>query len=461
MKLYILLLIISITTITNAVGRPAQSEVPGLDVPLSEDEQASTKETNICMSDGQSDTASCDQTIHRDIEFTHDPNIIRSYITSTSARGIQIKNSRSYPVHYFWVNTHYSPPQGQYNGIIPPHSVTATVSYIGHKFYICKHRNSPQNESIFDIEVKGTQALYVVPPDENEEYDKTYWQNLQQEMAWSEQYEQKTGYPYHSYYDSLPGGKGPRPLPTLKFWPAEFIGQKHHVISNETYWHCLPDPGWSIEEASEKCRDKDGKGYIELDIEVLSLYPPIFKIMGTISSIESQYIIDYATPKVLRSRAGQHGGMVTDTRTSFNTWIGRSSHPIITTIYNRAADILGLERDDMKINSEQLQVLHYDVGQEYSPHHDYGSSGSFKQRVMTILFYLNNQVDQYAGGETFFPKAMGKGIKVHPGRGNSGLFYSILPDGNADDLSLHAALPVQKGEKWACNFWIWDPKFRG
>ena len=27
-----------------------------------------------------------------------------------------------------------------------------------------------------------------------------------------------------------------------------------------------------------------------------------------------------------------------------------------------------------------------------------------------------------------------------------------------DDLSLHAALPVTRGEKWLANFWIWDPK---
>jgi len=37
------------------------------------------------------------------------------------------------------------------------------------------------------------------------------------------------------------------------------------------------------------------------------------------------------------------------------------------------------------------------------------------------------------------------------------LFYSVLPDGNMDDLSQHAALPVKKGEKWLMNFWVWDP----
>ena len=38
------------------------------------------------------------------------------------------------------------------------------------------------------------------------------------------------------------------------------------------------------------------------------------------------------------------------------------------------------------------------------------------------------------------------------------LFYNLLPDGNADVNSLHAALPVIKGEKWLANFWVWDAK---
>ena len=36
------------------------------------------------------------------------------------------------------------------------------------------------------------------------------------------------------------------------------------------------------------------------------------------------------------------------------------------------------------------------------------------------------------------------------------LFYSMLEDGNEDDLNLHAALPVKEGENWLANFWVWD-----
>ena len=115
-----------------------------------------------------------------------------------------------------------------------------------------------------------------------------------------------------------------------------------------------------------------------------------------------------------------------------------------------------------KKNVEELQVLNYKVGQEYTSHHDFGASGRPEQRFITLLFYLNNQLSPNAGGETSFPKAVRndteyKQFKIHPGKGNSVMFYSMLEDGNADDLSLHAALPVKEGEKWLCNFWVWDP----
>ena len=69
------------------------------------------------------------------------------------------------------------------------------------------------------------------------------------------------------------------------------------------------------------------------------------------------------------------------------------------------------------------------------------------------------------GGETAFPKAKGHesadacadGFRVKPVKGTAVIFYSMLPDGNLDRLSLHQACPVIKGEKYASNVWIWHP----
>lgn len=66
-----------------------------------------------------------------------------------------------------------------------------------------------------------------------------------------------------------------------------------------------------------------------------------------------------------------------------------------------------------------------------------------------------------AGGETEFPRWVNaetfEGLKVKPEAGKAVLFYSQLPDGNMDDFSQHAALPIKDGEKWLINLWVWDP----
>ena len=91
-------------------------------------------------------------------------------------------------------------------------------------------------------------------------------------------------------------------------------------------------------------------------------------------------------------------------------------------------------------------------------------SGYPESRFATLLLYLNDQEDAESGGETSFPKAelpmedgeyeYSAAFKVHAGKGNAVLFYNLLPDGNGDDLALHAALPVLKGRKWLANFWV-------
>jgi prolyl 4-hydroxylase len=76
-----------------------------------------------------------------------------------------------------------------------------------------------------------------------------------------------------------------------------------------------------------------------------------------------------------------------------------------------------------------------------------------------VLFYLNDE--GLEGGETAFPRWVNSetsdSLRVKPEKGKALLFYSMLPDGNMDDLSHHSSLPVKKGEKLMANMWIWDP----
>jgi prolyl 4-hydroxylase len=79
-------------------------------------------------------------------------------------------------------------------------------------------------------------------------------------------------------------------------------------------------------------------------------------------------------------------------------------------------------------------------------------------RFATMLLYLN---DDMVGGETSFPRWLNsetsQPLLVQPQRGKAVLFYNMLPDGNYDERSQHAALPVKKGEKYLTNLWVWDP----
>ena len=176
-----------------------------------------------------------------------------------------------------------------------------------------------------------------------------------------------------------------------------------------------------------------------------------------------RHIITYASPNLHKSLVGDSEGwgiQESTTRTSKNTWMNRGHSLISETLARRAADLLQVDEVLLTTheNAEDLQVVHYDVGQKYDAHHDWGTNGYAESRFITLLFYLTDMAHAEAGGETAFPKAAnGRGIKVHPGKGSAVLFYNLLEDGNADDLALHEACPVKVGEKWLANYWVWDP----
>jgi hypothetical protein len=91
------------------------------------------------------------------------------------------------------------------------------------------------------------------------------------------------------------------------------------------------------------------------------------------------------------------------------------------------------------------------VGEEITPHFDFIDAQATDyeqqirekgQRMVTFLLYLN---DEYAGGETTFPKL----DIIHRGTRGDGLFFiNAFPDGAADRRMLHTGSPPTAGEKW-------------
>jgi len=75
------------------------------------------------------------------------------------------------------------------------------------------------------------------------------------------------------------------------------------------------------------------------------------------------------------------------------------------------------------------------------------------QRVSTVFVYLNDVME---GGGTDFPRL---GVHVEPERGKAVKFLNCGDDGRPNPETLHAGLPVIRGEKWLATLWFWDRPF--
>lgn len=193
-----------------------------------------------------------------------------------------------------------------------------------------------------------------------------------------------------------------------------------------------------------------------LNIEQLSASPSIWLIRDFLSPTVCDHLITLAKDKLERSRGhipdtGEEAEV--DIRTSSGMFLMRNQDAIVTQIENRIAALVNLPVE----NGEGMQILRYQIGQEYQPHYDYfdpafpGSSKVLErggQRVVTVLMYLN---EVEAGGGTIFPKI---DLVVPPMKGAALIFYSVFSDGQLDTNSLHGGMPVEKGEKWVATKWI-------
>jgi len=112
--------------------------------------------------------------------------------------------------------------------------------------------------------------------------------------------------------------------------------------------------------------------------------------------------------------------------------------------------------------AEPLIVLRYAPGEEYRPHRDYIAPSALAERrpeagnrAATVCAYLN---DVEAGGGTEFPAA---NLTVPPRAGAAIAFRNLKADGQPDPASLHAGLPVERGEKWLATLWLRQRLCRG
>jgi len=185
---------------------------------------------------------------------------------------------------------------------------------------------------------------------------------------------------------------------------------------------------------------------------------------NVLSEQECAALIRYATDKGLKASGvvdrdtGQ--SVAHQARTSSSVFFTRAETPLIAAVELRLAALTGWP----VANGEGLQVLRYEPGQQYKPHHDWfnpdnpGSASHLQrggQRVGTTVMYL---APAQAGGGTRFPKA---GLEVLPRAGGAIFFANLDAAGRTDDLSLHAGTPVLEGTKVVMTYWQREREFGG
>ena len=94
---------------------------------------------------------------------------------------------------------------------------------------------------------------------------------------------------------------------------------------------------------------------------------------------------------------------------------------------------------------ENLQIVKYEPGEEFKIHHDYSIKNN---RCYTFFVYLN---DDYEGGKTYFPIL---NFSVTPKKGMAVFWKNVTDDNKIDNRLIHAGMPVIKGTKYGCNFWV-------
>ncbi|MEO8988427.1 MAG: 2OG-Fe(II) oxygenase [Rhodanobacter sp.] len=185
--------------------------------------------------------------------------------------------------------------------------------------------------------------------------------------------------------------------------------------------------------------------------------PPLRLLDGILDDTECATLIELARPRLQRALTVDDNGkqQVDQRRTSEGMFFTLGEVPLIRQIEQRLAVLLGVPVS----HGEGLQVLHYLPGQEYQPHFDWfdpelagfdAITRDGGQRIASVVMYLNTPEQ---GGGTAFPEL---GLTVTARRGCA--VYFAYEGG--DRSSLHAGLPVMRGEKWIATKWLRERPFR-
>jgi len=208
-------------------------------------------------------------------------------------------------------------------------------------------------------------------------------------------------------------------------------------------------------------------------VVTLSLKPLVVEVENFLDGGENGHIIERAKPHMAKSgvalKDADKGKAAKEFRTSSQYFLPTTGDPTLEKIDRRVSWLTRIPIS----HAEYIQVLKYNHLEHYSAHHDYFDPAAYasnqqmlrsvehgaKNRLATVFFYLNSLVGEgeapeSGGGQTNFPRAAtaaypdggppvhdyfdcSRGLSVYPQEGKIIIFYSMLPNGEMDDYSLH------------------------
>ena len=244
--------------------------------------------------------------------------------------------------------------------------------------------------------------------------ERSQYEKWTKTLLFHEQYKNFTGRSYLANFSD-----GPRKPPSHFMWRADYFGQEHWVTTKETHFDRLPSSEnlQPITRGSKRTlKDSDARylaeyrvrdenndpiEFMNMTLKVISSAPRVFEIKNFMSQNEVDHIINIGGGiKLSDSTTGDVGSNAdgsktinkaqsqTKVRTSKNAWVAREKSLIVDAVYRRAADLTRIDEALLRHRSQEeipelvnkksvaetLQLVHYDITQEYTAHHDFGYS---------------------------------------------------------------------------------------
>ncbi|MBM7702052.1 prolyl 4-hydroxylase [Bacillus iocasae] len=190
------------------------------------------------------------------------------------------------------------------------------------------------------------------------------------------------------------------------------------------------------------------------EVQIIARYeqPLVVVLDHVLTNEECDRLITLSQNRLARSKIGA-SKHVNDIRTSSSMFFDENENEFIGEIEQRISALMCVPVE----HGEGIQILHYAPEQQFKAHHDYfveTSRAAANNRISTLIMYLN---DVEEGGETLFPEL---NLSISPRKGMGVYFEYFYNDSLLNKQTLHAGMPVVKGEKWVATQWMRRKPYR-